>query len=192
MNNPVHRFSLHFRTRKAKKMSGLKKVESVLEIGCGEGQGAKNILRLFQPSHYMAIDLDPKMISRAKMRLSDKRVNFSVGDATNLDFAKNNFYDVVFDFGIIHHIPNWQDCLKEVHRVLKPDGTFYIEDFSIETFTKPLIGKGLRRILDHPYREMYSFDELMHGLNNAGFKILKVKRLKPYAFWIVAKKLNKK
>ncbi|MHC1764566.1 MAG: methyltransferase domain-containing protein [Verrucomicrobiia bacterium] len=36
-------------------------------------------------------------------------------------------YDAVFDFAIIHHVPNWRDALVEVNRVLRPGGVFYAE-----------------------------------------------------------------
>ena len=67
----------------------------------------------------------------AKKKIRTKNIEYSVMDATNLSF-KNNFVDAVFDFGIIHHIPDWKKCIKEVHRVLKPNGEFLIEDFFLE------------------------------------------------------------
>jgi ubiquinone/menaquinone biosynthesis C-methylase UbiE len=54
-------------------------------------------------------------------------------DASKLDFPDNHF-DAVFDFGIIHHIPNWKDCIQELKRVLKPNGEVILEELSIDTF----------------------------------------------------------
>ena len=34
----------------------------------------------------------------------------------------------MFDFGIIHHVPQWRRALAEVARVLKPGGRFYAEE----------------------------------------------------------------
>jgi ubiquinone/menaquinone biosynthesis C-methylase UbiE len=156
MNNPVRRASLRLEARKLRRMSPIQSVDQVLEIGCGEGQGTKNILRYWNPQTIDAIDLDPKMIKRAKRRLTDKRVTFRVDDAAHLSFAKDDGYDAIFDFGIIHHIPNWQQCLKELYRVLKPGGYLHVEDGSIESFTKTGFGRVLKRILDHPYQRMYT------------------------------------
>lgn len=183
MNNPARRVSMFFEARKLKKMSGAGKLGAVLELGCGEGQGTKNILRLFNPSSVQAIDLDPKMITRAKRRVDDKRVTFAVGDAADLSFAKDESFDAVFDFGIIHHIPNWQDCLGEVKRVLKPGGLFILEDLSIESFTTDPLGKGLRRILDHPYEQMYTREAFDKEIASLGFTVAKQSYLKPYVFW---------
>jgi ubiquinone/menaquinone biosynthesis C-methylase UbiE len=54
-------------------------------------------------------------------------------DASKLDFPDGHF-DAVFDFGIIHHIPNWKDCIQELKRVLKPNGEVILEELSIDTF----------------------------------------------------------
>jgi ubiquinone/menaquinone biosynthesis C-methylase UbiE len=189
MNNPIRRASLRFEARKLRKMSPAKRPSNVLEIGCGEGQGTKNILSYWQPSAIDAIDLDPKMIVRAKKRLTDERVTFQVGDASKLSFAKPHSYDAVFDFGIIHHIPNWQDCLKELHRVLKPGGYLHIEDGSIEAFTRTPFGRFLRRILDHPYDRMYTKAAFDKELARLGFEIVNSDELASvHMFWKVLQK----
>lgn len=188
MNNPVRRLSLRFEVNKLQKMSSRQKFDSVLEIGCGEGQGTKNIIRAFKPNNIYAIDLDPKMIARATRRVSNKQVKFAVGDAANLSFAKDNSFDAVFDLAIIHHIPDWQTCLKEVYRVLKPGGLFLIQDGSIESFSKTLFGKGLHKILDHPYKHMYTKGQFEDEIAKIGFKINQQAYLKPYLFWKIAEK----
>lgn len=87
MNNPVRRASMRLEAKKLRKMSPAQSFERVLEIGCSEGQGTKNILRYWKPRAIYAIDLDPKMIARAKRCLADKRVLFAVGDAAKLTKA---------------------------------------------------------------------------------------------------------
>lgn len=189
MNNSVRRASLRFEAKKLRKMSPANRGTKILEIGCGEGQSTKNILRYWQPRSVEAIDLDPKMIDRAKRRLTDKRVSFRVGDAANLTFAKDNTYDAIFDFAIIHHIPNWQDCLQELYRVLKPGGYVHIQDGSIESFSKTAFGRFFRRVLDHPYDHMYTRAAFEKELSALGFETVKTAELKSiYLFWKVLQK----
>lgn len=188
MNNPIRSASLRLEARKLRKMAPIQPLGKVLEIGCGQGQGTKNILRFFQPDSIEAIDLDPHMIARAKKRVRDNRVQFKVGDASNLSFAPDNSYDAIFDFGIIHHIPNWQDCLKELHRVLKPGGYLHIEDGSIESFTATVFGRFLHRILDHPYDDMYTKAAFEEKLQQLGFKEVESAHWSPYLFWKVLQK----
>ncbi|HEU5187451.1 MAG TPA: class I SAM-dependent methyltransferase [Candidatus Saccharimonadales bacterium] len=189
MNNPIRRASMRLEARKLRRMSPAQSLDRVLEIGSGEGQGTKNILRYWHPKAVDAIDLDPKMIARAKRRLKNKRVSFNVGDAANLSFAKDNTYDAIFDFGIIHHIPNWRDCLKELHRVLKPGGYLHIEDGSIEAFTRTAFGRFMKRILDHPYEQMYTKATFEAELAKLGFKLIEMDELsKVHMFWKVLQK----
>lgn len=193
MNNPIRGLSLRFEAKKLRAMSPAASLERVLEIGCGEGKGAKQILRYWQPKHLAAIDLDPKMIARAKKRVSNKNVVFRVGDVADLSFAASNTYDAVFDFGILHHVPNWQDALSELHRVLKPDGLLHIEDGSIEAFTKSKFGRFLRRILDHPYEQMYTRPAFEQQLSKLGFQELSSDEIRSVGlFWKVLRKENHK
>jgi ubiquinone/menaquinone biosynthesis C-methylase UbiE len=130
------------------------------------------------------------MIAIAKKKYAAPNVHFETADVTKLPY-KNNSFDAIFDFAIIHHVPNWQDALKELHRVLKPDGELLIEDLSIETFENPF-GRILRKVLAHPYKEMYRRDMFMKQLEKAGFSIIKQEQHFPLAsvqfFNVIAKK----
>jgi len=185
MNNPIRSLIQIFEIKKMRKMSNLEKDKTVLEIGCGQGVGTKLINKYFRPKHICAIDLDKKMINRAKKKIHLSNVEFSVGDANLLKF-KDNTFDAIFDFGIIHHIPNWRKCLKELKRLLKPNGQLIIEDLSRDTFYDTFLGKILKKLLVHPYEKMFSKKELFDELKNLGFIIME-KYENSYWFSLVLK-----
>jgi len=158
-----------------------------LEIGCGNGTGAKIIKKCFSPKKIVATDLDPFMINVAKRNVHDPLIIFETGDATKLKYQTGQF-DGVFVFDALHHIPGpqWQDCLKEIYRVLKPGGLFFIYDVSIEYF-ETFIGRVLRPLYVHPYDSMYRRDEFIDFLPKLNFKILKKEFLSRHFLTVVEK-----
>lgn len=177
MNNPLREYvQTKYELPILQKMTAIKKPENVLEIGCGSGHGTFLIQKIFNPGNITAIDLDQRMIEKAVKR-NLKNVSFKVMDASKLEFSDNQF-DAIFDFGIIHHIPNWKDCIRELKRVLKNGGEIIIEDLSIDTF-KTIPGTFFKAILNHPYDVMYSQDEFVNHLQRSGFKLLNFKESYP-------------
>ncbi len=175
MNNPVRNtIQEHIEIKRLRKLSGLPPNKTVLEIGCGTGNGSRLIKKYFHTKRIYATDLDERMINIAKRKNADDCIMFEVQDATSLKY-KNNSFDAVFDLGVIHHIPNWKDCLKELKRVLKPNGQMIIEDLSIETFGT-FFGKLLKKALDHSYADIYRENEFVAHLKKTGFKISEHKR----------------
>ena len=148
-----------------------------LEIGCGNGHGTRLIKKYFNPAKIEAIDLDKRMISIAQKRNGDNSINFRAMDAAKLEYPDNSF-DIVFDFGIIHHIPNWRDCIFELARVSKDSGYLLVEELSIESFSG-FPGILWNRILAHPCEEMFTFNEFENYLEEAGFKIINKKHSNP-------------
>lgn len=179
----------HFELRKFLDIPNTAKDGQVLEIGCGNGFGATLITKYFFPKKIYGIDLDPKMIAKAQKR-GLKNTEFATGNATRLVFPGNSF-DAIFDFGVIHHIPDWQICLKELHRVLKREGQMYIEDFSIDSFECGL-GRLVRPYLYHPYARMYWRKDFINYVRTLGFTVVKQKIYRPLGlisyFVLVAKK----
>ena len=191
MNNPIRGFvQRHYEAPRLMRLSrGI--VDTVLEIGCGQGTGARIIYDWFRPMRYAGVDLDPRMIRRARRRAGAlPNATFTEGDVSNLDFADATF-DLVVDFGIVHHVPNWNDALAEVHRTLKVRGEFLFEDLSVETWERG-IGIPFKRISDHPYDEMFRKQEFVDELEALGFEV-KTYENSPfsfYHFWGRAEKLS--
>lgn len=175
VNNPVRAFVQEaYEARIFKQFSSTREFDTALEIGCGNGNGTRIIKKLFSPNKISAIDLDDRMIQIAKRRTLDKSISYHVMDASKLEFDDDSF-DVIFDFGIIHHIPNWKDCIQELSRVLKPGGELLLEDLSIESFSG-LTGKFWKTILDHPYQSMYTFDQFINFIIQSNFEITNLKK----------------
>ncbi|MGB7293342.1 MAG: class I SAM-dependent methyltransferase [Thermodesulfobacteriota bacterium] len=181
-----------FELKEVRRLSTLPSGKVVLEIGCGNGIGARLIKEYFSPLKIYAIDLDQRMIDMAKRNTSDDSIIFESGDATKLRFTDEQF-DAVFDFGVIHHIPNWEDCIRELKRVMKIGGELIAEDFSIETF-ETASGRILRKLTNHPYELMYTRMELIDCLRRSGFEIMKEKVYHPLHlikyFTIIAKRIE--
>jgi len=191
MNNIVREFIRDkYEARNLRKASNLPKGKVILEIGCGDGSGTQSIQKYFHPQKIHGIDLDPRMIEVANKKKSSQSVSFSVGDVEKLKF-KDNQFDAVMDFGVIHHVPNWKKGLRELKRVLKTDGEFILEDLSIDTFKTPA-GKVFKRLLNHPYDSMYAEKEFIAYLKTVGFEITRYESRYPLGlmkyFVIVARK----
>ncbi|NNE66225.1 MAG: class I SAM-dependent methyltransferase [Pyrinomonadaceae bacterium] len=170
MNNPIRSF-IQWNKEAAmfEEMGGKVSGHKVLEIGCGRGIGTEIILDHFEAGEVHAFDLDPYMIELAKKRLSGisgEKLNLFVGDAENID-APNNTYDSVFDFGIVHHIPQWQNSIKEIARVLKPGGKFYFE----EVTQKALNRWFYRTFLEHPTENRFSGKQFVAELEESGIQV---------------------
>jgi ubiquinone/menaquinone biosynthesis C-methylase UbiE len=181
MNNPFRRLIQEkYELKVLRGMTSINSIENALEIGCGNGSGTEIIKKYFSASSITGVDMDEKMIGIAQKRNKDSTISFKVMDASILDFPDNHF-DAVFDFAIIHHIPNWKDCLSELKRVLKPGGELILEDLSLNSFINGT-GKLWRRISVHPYENMYTPKEFTYFLQEIGFEIIHYKEAHPLKF----------
>lgn len=101
----------------------------ICDLGCGPGQIARYLHR--QGAQTLGVDLSPQMIAEAQ-RLNPE-ISFHRGDMLSLPDMDNAWGGIAAFYCIIH-IPREQvvDALREMKRVLKPDGalliTFHIGD----------------------------------------------------------------
>lgn len=95
---------------------------TLLEIGCGIGVDSIQLSKCGY--EVTAVDLTETAIQvgREYARIRGQNIDFRVGNSEKLDFADNTF-DNVYSFGVLHHTPDIDAAIAEVHRVLKPGGT---------------------------------------------------------------------
>lgn len=101
----------------------------VLEIGVGLGADHEQFARA--KARLSGIDLTERAIERTarRLELAGFRSDLRVSDAENLPFPDGEF-DVVYSWGVIHHTPDTQRAIHEIHRVLKPGGEARIMIYS--------------------------------------------------------------
>ena len=112
---------------------------SMLDIPCGGGF-ALRVLRPGQPVRYIAADISPHMLERARevahrMRAQDA-IEFVEADVAALQFDDASF-DLCVTYNGLHCLPDPRAALAELTRVLKPGGTL--------RGTSCVTGRGLRQ-----------------------------------------------
>ena len=97
------------------------------EAGIGTGRIALPILQ--RGYAYTGVDVSEKMMTelRRKLQGADHRLKLLQADVTSLPFVDDSF-DVALAVHVLHLIPNWQQALAEIRRVLKPSGVFLYTD----------------------------------------------------------------
>jgi ubiquinone/menaquinone biosynthesis C-methylase UbiE len=186
VNNPSRVLQQKFEIDWMMKQAQLPFGGSFLEIGCGRGAGAEIIRKRFSPGFLCAMDLDPSMIRRALRYLGPQEsgeISFCVADALDLPYPDGAF-DAVFGFGVLHHIPDWQGALAEIARVLKRQGTYFLEELYPSLYQNFIT----RHILLHPTENRFGGRELKKALDSANFSVQSSWELKLFGMLAVLKK----
>ena len=146
---------------------------SIIDLGCGDGTilyalYSKGLLK--NASKIIGVDISEKRIKR--LRKFCPFAEGVIGDVLNLRQIPDNFFDVAISSQVIEHVPDDSKMLREVYRILKPDGYFYIS-----TVIKKWYGfwvyynKGFK--LDPTHIREYRYEkDFLDLLESNGFKIL--------------------
>jgi ubiquinone/menaquinone biosynthesis C-methylase UbiE len=119
--------------------AGLAPGQDILDIGCGTGSLAVQIAESVPGTRVIALDPDPKALARgaAKAGGAGVDVQWNEGFADALPYPELAFDRVLSSF-MFHHLDLGvkQGTLREVRRVLKPDGELHLIDFGGEEHRK--------------------------------------------------------
>lgn len=106
--------------------------KDILDVCCGTGDVAMGIGKHLKTSDITALDFSSSMLQVAERRAQAariKNIEFILGDALNLPFKDNTFDSVTISFGL-RNTSDYRRTLEEIHRVLKPGGSFFCMEAS--------------------------------------------------------------
>lgn len=170
INSPLHTPAQRRVVGFLKSLNHLRPGGRVLEIGCGRGVGMQLIMSAFQPAAAEALDIDPRMIELTERRLRSlprDKVAVRLADVHKLPHPDASI-DAVFDFGVLHHLEDWKRGLREVSRVLRPGGYFYIEEYFPALYANAFFG----RILAHPREDRFDAADFRSALEGARLRLM--------------------
>jgi ubiquinone/menaquinone biosynthesis C-methylase UbiE len=157
----MFRFRDLFRPRKnVVKEAGIRPGFQVLDYGCGPGGYVYPVSKLVGPSGKIyALDVNPMALESVKKIAAQKKINNLVtilsGDHTSLPDAS---IDVVLLYDVFHHLSHPDVILKELRRVLKPEGILSMSDHHMkrEDIISGMTAGGFFRLLKRG-KKVYNF-----------------------------------
>ena len=120
--------------------------KKTLEIGLG--QGADSMQLINRGVLYNGIDLTDESVRRVKERFqlfNKPYLEVKVANAEQIPYP-DNYFDIVYTHGVIHHSPSIQKIAEEIYRVLKPGGQAVIMLYHKNSFNYYISINILRRV----------------------------------------------
>ena len=141
--------------------------ESAVDLGCGGGRNAGELLKMFQKAHITAVDYSALSVEKAKdynkAMIVAGRCKVLQGDVSDLQLPAGTF-DLATAFETVYFWPGIGKCFSQVAKVLKPGGYFMICNESDGTDPTSL---KFEKIIDG--MKNYTAEEIEAALRTAGF-----------------------
>jgi ubiquinone/menaquinone biosynthesis C-methylase UbiE len=150
----------------------------VLEVGIGAGTDFVQWTRAGALTY--GIDLTEEALKNVRHRLAIyglQAQEIRVADAENLPYP-DNFFDLVYSWGVIHHSPNTKKCLEEILRVVRPGGGVKIMIYnrrSLVVFYRYLKTALFKWKPFRSFRNVLFYD--MESLGTKGYTIKEAKEM---------------
>ncbi len=135
---------------------------TILDAGCGNGRN----LKWFYNNNFKiyGVDLNTKRLDNAKEQYSNQKDHFSIQNMQTLNFEKEKFDHIICN-AILHFAESEQDfnvMVKELIRVLKPNGTIFIRMATIESLKDKVVpvSDGVYKLPDKTTRFLLTKDLL--------------------------------
>jgi ubiquinone/menaquinone biosynthesis C-methylase UbiE len=103
---------------------------NVLDIGCGTGRLLNRLAQTYPHLQGTGLDLSPEMLRQARLgNCHGDRLHFVRGVSHTLPIEDEQFAAVFSTISFLHY-PDPQRVLREIYRVLQPQGRFYWVDYT--------------------------------------------------------------
>ena len=112
--NPIARAMMNGFMGAATGLVSQSDIQTVLEVGCGEGELAQPILQATRADSYLGTDLSSRIVEEARSR--NPGLTFEVQNAEQLPYGDKSF-DLVVACEVLEHVENPEAVLRELDRL---------------------------------------------------------------------------
>ncbi len=156
--------------RRALAAQGKEKFNRLLDLGCGDGNNLSWLAQYAEQS--FGSDYNMVRLTRAKAKVQSAHVFL----ADLLDYpAKDNTFDIIFFNHVLEHIQEDTDALKQVHRILAPDGLLVLGTPNEGAWWWQLAyRRDPESLAQSDHVQFYTSDTLSARVKDTGFSISEV------------------
>jgi trans-aconitate methyltransferase len=176
------RWAMAFLAPNLRKLNGN---EKILDIGCGDGKITADVSKFIPQGTILGIDPSIPMLDWAqKQYCHSEYPNLTFQPGGFLEPNLTELFDVIISNCALQHCADQQQALKSLNCLLKPNGKLWIMVPSLNneawkqarknTLTS---SKWAPFLKDIPLRKFLELEEYKHLFNEAGFKLLTIKRI---------------
>lgn len=148
-------------------MKLLKNSMTVMDLGAGDGYISRAVAGYVKK--VVAVDISAEMLRELhKKAENDNILNIEMLESDGCDVpVENSSVDIVCANMYLHHIDDPELAIKEMNRVLKPNGTVFLADF------KEHSNKELKEKM-HDVWQGFAPEEIKEWFQKCGFKNIKL------------------
>jgi 2-polyprenyl-6-hydroxyphenyl methylase/3-demethylubiquinone-9 3-methyltransferase len=163
-----------------------------LDVGCGAGFLSNYLAE--KNLNVTGLDVSDQSLKVAALYDKTKKVTYVSGDAYKLPFANRSF-DSISAMDFLEHIDNPLQSIKEISRVLKPNGLFFFHTFNRNWLANIVIIKMVEKLVKNTPKNMHVIDlfitpkELTDMCNKNHFNVLEMTGIRPQFSTITIKSL---
>jgi cyclopropane fatty-acyl-phospholipid synthase-like methyltransferase len=163
--------------------------ERILDVACGTGYWTRKLAAAYDCSA-VGIDLSEHAIATAQRHHNGTHCTYRLSPAESMAFPAESF-DKVISVCALEHFSSDITALKEMARVLKPNG---ILGLSVDSMSGPFVTESYRKwhAQEHFVRNYYDLDSIRTKLQDAGFQLLEHRYLLTSRFTYWAFRLNRR
>ena len=151
--------------------------ETVLDLGCGTGRDAEQLLGLLPRGHVVAVDGSAQMLSELRGRLANDLYRVTVVQADlRQPLRLGRIVDAAVSVATLHWLPDHAVVFRNVAAVLRPGGQFIAEGGGYGNIVK--FRTALREVSGADGAEIWNFadvQETTQHLREAGFTDITVR-----------------
>jgi SAM-dependent methyltransferase/uncharacterized protein YbaR (Trm112 family) len=107
----------------------------ILDVGCADGRSCFPFVN--RGHTIIGFDISKALVQQAARRANahnaQASTTFFVSDASALPF-RDDAFDYVVVYGVLHHVPDPEATCREVYRVLKPEGVYFGSENNVSIF----------------------------------------------------------
>jgi ubiquinone/menaquinone biosynthesis C-methylase UbiE len=158
--------------------AGINSPSNFLDLGCGTGWAVRHVADLLAgKGKFIGVDISKGMIEKAKSNATGiPNVEFYEASAENLPFD-NDYFDTAICSNSFHHYLHPEEALKEVKRVLRPNGRIHILDITADDWFMRWIDERVRAG-EKEHIRFYSTTEYASMFVRVGLKYIRSSRVK--------------